>query len=96
MYDITHFGDESDQQLRDEGYKKGVLEGIQQTVQGFIRIGLSDEQIRAATGLSDDEIMEIREMSSLSRREGAVIMPLRAHSRQHELSTSSSSFGGIE
>jgi predicted transposase YdaD len=28
MYDITHFWDESDQQLRDEGYQKGLAAGL--------------------------------------------------------------------
>ncbi|MBQ1265373.1 MAG: hypothetical protein IIY06_01210 [Proteobacteria bacterium] len=28
IYDITHFWDESDQQLRDEGYQKGLAAGL--------------------------------------------------------------------
>ena len=56
MYDITHFWDESDQQLRDEGFKNG----IQYTVQGMVKIGLSDQQIQDATGLSEEEIAEMR------------------------------------
>ena len=77
MYDITHFWDEADQQLRDEGFRagqnQGFLDGQQQgfldgqrdgifkTVKGFMSIGLTNDQIRAATGLSDEEIIRLRE-----------------------------------
>ena len=80
MYDITHFWDESDQQLRDEGYlagknqgylegqqqgyldgqQQGYLDGVEATVRGFIRIGLSNDQIHEAMGFTDERIEEIR------------------------------------
>ncbi len=80
MYDITHFWDEADQRLRDEGYlagkqqgylagqQQGFLDGVEMTVRGFIRIGLSNDQIHKATGFTDEQIEAIRR----SLKEGAV------------------------
>ncbi len=88
MYDITHFWDEADQRLRDEGYlagkqqgfldgqqqgfldgqQQGFLDGVEVTVRGFIRIGLSNDQIHKATGFTDEQIEAIRR----SMKAGAV------------------------
>lgn len=46
---------------RAEGRAEGRKEGQRQTVKAFIAIGLSNEQIRAATGMSDKDIDELRE-----------------------------------
>ena len=64
MYDITHFWDESDQQLRQEGFlagqQQGYLDGVETTLRGFISIGLSNAQIQSATGFTEERIDAIR------------------------------------
>jgi predicted transposase/invertase (TIGR01784 family) len=45
---------------RNEGRQEGIREGILKTAKQFLSLGLSPEQVEAATGLPLSEILELQ------------------------------------
>ena len=43
-----------------EGHKEGLADGVRMTARNLLALGMSDEIIAKATGLSEDEIRKLR------------------------------------
>ncbi len=53
--EITRVTDAKEEGIK-EGMKEGIMQGKIGIAQNLIKMGLSMEQIKAATGLSDEEL----------------------------------------